>query len=42
MKEPIEVIKCRTADDLLTKLHPRRGQWPVAGRWFFRGHGDAK
>lgn len=42
MKDPIDVVECRTADELLDRLHPRRGQWPADLHWFFRGHGDAK
>jgi hypothetical protein len=42
MMDAVERIKCPKADDLLNALHPRRGRWPETGRWFFRGHGDAK
>jgi hypothetical protein len=43
MKDTIEFIECRTADDFLDALHPTRGDWPEnAGGWFFRGHGDSR
>lgn len=38
----VEMVKCRTADDLLNALHPRRGAWPDTGPWFFCGHGNAR
>ena len=42
MTDAVEVIECRTADELLEALHPRRGKWPAApGTWFFRGQGDS-
>lgn len=42
MKDAVEVIECRTADELLDALHPRKGKWPATpGTWFFRGQGDS-
>lgn len=42
MKGAVEVIECRTADELLEALHPRKGKWPASpGTWFFRGQGDS-
>jgi hypothetical protein len=42
MKKPVEVKRCRTADEFLDSLHRRRGDWSANGPWFFRGHRDAR
>jgi hypothetical protein len=43
MKKVIEIIECRTADELLDALHPTRGTWPEnSGGWLYRGHGDSR
>lgn len=39
----IQPVTCRTADELLDALHPRRGSWPHRfGPTYFRGHGNSQ